>query len=72
MVIAPFKGKIVAKEFEVQNDFTENCVTFHQKIKGKLNILKLNRYILIMKMMQYYLHKLNFKKSIDSSPYNDV
>ena len=70
MVIAPFKGKIVAKEFEVQNDFTENCVTFHQNIKGKLNIL--NRYIPIMKMMQCYLSKLNFKKSIDSSPYNDI
>ena len=52
MVIAPFKGKNVAKKFEVPNDFTENCVTFHQKIKGKLNILKLIRYILIMKMMQ--------------------
>ena len=50
LVIAPFKGKNVAQDYEaVPNDFTENCVAFHQKIKGKTKMLNnISNLILIL------------------------
>ena len=58
LVIAPFKRKIVAKEFKVMpNEFTENCVTFHQKIKGKF---KIPTYIHTNYENHAMLRKLNF------------
>lgn len=50
LVIAPFKGRNVAQDYEaVPNDFTENCVAFHQKIKGKTKMLNnISNLILIL------------------------